>query len=49
MLLLWRHIAPAIRTADHIDYWVRQCVIEYWLDRHVSGFAPSEKRRFACR
>ena len=42
MLLLWRHIASAILTADHIDYWVRRYAIEYCLGRHPSGFAPSE-------
>jgi len=49
MLLLWRHIASAIRTADHIDYWVRRYTIEYCLGRHPSGFATSEKRCLACR
>ena len=40
MLLLWRHIASAILTADRIDYWVRRYAIEYCLGRHC--FAPGE-------
>jgi hypothetical protein len=42
-------VAAAARTADHIDYWIRRHVIQYYYGTHPSQsqskFNPARDRR----